>query len=595
MEKEQIDQRAPELQGPSFGDILQEQIQNAPAWFISLAIHALLLVLATFAVFAIERIQQETPTIIKHEPIKFHRLEIPDLQRGIWDVPGLAPEEGTQAEPDELEPQFPGATLAEHTETSGGDTPKGIEGIDLGPIIVGRELFESGIGLSGGSTAWGNTIWGNTMGIRGGSRSPVYGNRMGPGRENLAKQRGSTKATESAVNAALRWLARHQNEDGSWSPDRFDRHCKAQDKCDGFGDAKYDVGITALALLAFLGRGYTHLSRESYQDPLTGKNICYGDVVYKAIVYLQKEQEASGKIAGGDRDKYMYNHAIATMALAEAFGMTNEPLLKPAAEKAIDYLLAAQNRTQLGGATTTTGWRYRYRYAEDLQRRGGASDTSVTGWCVLALKSAALSELRINKIDRGYDGAYRWIQSVTDDTRSYLVGYDSIRSAGLKVKSCVCPKDKCRCGSGRHCTGNCMWANHPTMTAIGVLTRLYVKGNPRDPAVRGGIEIITRSENLPRWEQRDQNGENQIDSYYWYYAALALAQYTGWRGHLWNKWVKAINKTLPPHQHTKKEGCKDGSWDPKLDRWGFEGGRVYVTAINALTLEVFYRYPGIRY
>ena len=39
-------------------------------------------------------------------------------------------------------------------------------------------------------------------------------------------------------------------------------------------------------------------------------------------------------------------------------------------------------------------------------------------------------------------------------------------------------------------------------------------------------------------------------------------------------------------------GCANGSWDP-VDRWGFEGGRVYATAINALTLEVYYRYDNV--
>jgi hypothetical protein len=30
-----------------------------------------------------------------------------------------------------------------------------------------------------------------------------------------------------------------------------------------------------------------------------------------------------------------------------------------------------------------------------------------------------------------------------------------------------------------------------------------------------------------------------------------------------------------------------------MDRWGAVGGRVYATAINALTLETFYRYANV--
>lgn len=38
----------------------------------------------------------------------------------------------------------------------------------------------------------------------------------------------------------------------------------------------------------------------------------------------------------------------------------------------------------------------------------------------------------------------------------------------------------------------------------------------------------------------------------------------------------------------KADGCTWGSWDP-IDRWGEKGVRVYATAINVLTLDVYYR------
>jgi hypothetical protein len=45
-------------------------------------------------------------------------------------------------------------------------------------------------------------------------------------------------------------------------------------------------------------------------------------------------------------------------------------------------------------------------------------------------------------------------------------------------------------------------------------------------------------------------------------------------------------------QNSRPGSCTDGSWEP-VDRWSCEGGRVYATAINALTLEVFYRYENV--
>jgi len=48
-----------------------------------------------------------------------------------------------------------------------------------------------------------------------------------------------------------------------------------------------------------------------------------------------------------------------------------------------------------------------------------------------------------------------------------------------------------------------------------------------------------------------------------------------------------------PVQHGRKDGCAEGSWDTtKVDRWA-QGGRVYATAINVMTLEVYYRYKSV--
>jgi hypothetical protein len=40
-------------------------------------------------------------------------------------------------------------------------------------------------------------------------------------------------------------------------------------------------------------------------------------------------------------------------------------------------------------------------------------------------------------------------------------------------------------------------------------------------------------------------------------------------------------------------GCERGSWDPfspQPDRWGTAGGRLFLTSLSVLTLEVYYRY-----
>ena len=62
-------------------------------------------------------------------------------------------------------------------------------------------------------------------------------------------------APRERVDAALRWLADHQHPDGRWDADGF---WKMTGKTgDGSGSAVHDVGVTGLALLAFLGDGHT--------------------------------------------------------------------------------------------------------------------------------------------------------------------------------------------------------------------------------------------------------------------------------------------------------------------------------------------------
>ena len=100
----------------------------------------------------------------------------------------------------------------------------------------------------------------------------------------------------------------------------------------------------------------------------------------------------------------------------------------------------------------------------------------------------------------------------------------------------------------------------------------------------GAVNLLMSD--LPEWKA------NRIDFYYWYYGSLALFQYDGPDGAMWKRWDEAIRNAIIPTQHTGKDGCRNGSWDSEQDRWGVgEGGRVFATAINALTLEVYYRYP----
>ena len=84
----------------------------------------------------------------------------------------------------------------------------------------------------------------------------------------------------------------------------------------------------------------------------------------------------------------------------------------------------------------------------------------------------------------------------------------------------------------------------------------------------------------------------KIDFYYWHFATYALFQYDGPSGPRWRSWNFPMKEAVVKNQNPPSAGCKAGSWEP-VGRWCSEGGRVYATALNAMTLQVYYRFPFI--
>jgi hypothetical protein len=382
-----------------------------------------------------------------------------------------------------------------------------------------------------------------------GMRNTGSGRKGGPfGGRKLREGKGpagprARPETEKAVLSALLWLARHQSPDGSWAVQGHTAQCKGK-ACSpnpSEASADFDTGVTGLALLAFLGAGYSHLSRDTHEG------LCFGDVVKKALQWTLNRQDAEGFFGSRLGHKAMYNHAIAALAVCEAYGLSGSALFQENAQRSIDALVAAQNPGK--------GWRY--------TPRSGDSDTSVTGWAVMALKSAELSGLSLPPAS--YAGARAWLDEVTE-TDYGRAGYTH-RGTG-KV----------------YCPHNAHFDHQEALTAIAVMSRIFIDRNPADANLRNGAHLIARD--IPSWDGP------RIDFYAWYYQALALFQVDGPSGPLWSKWNKGMVEALVKPQNAPSSGCKSGSWEP-VDRWSCEGGRVYATAINALTLEVYYRYDRV--
>ena len=112
------------------------------------------------------------------------------------------------------------------------------------------------------------------------------------------------------------------------------------------------------------------------------------------------------------------------------------------------------------------------------------------------------------------------------------------------------------------------------MVAVGLVCRLFLGQQPgKTPILVKAAEILKKA------------GPNSKDCYYSYYATLGMFQMG--KGH-WKDWNNQF--ALPLVARQSKTGRFAGSWDYKGVTHADRGGRIYVTSMNVLSLEVYYRY-----
>lgn len=504
--------------------------RNSPWWAISVGFHVLLILVAAFWVVATLAQDDPTPIVAAVQPppeppkIEEEKIEQKEYSNKTLDIPQRAEDAVTYE-----------AKESDHNESA--DNEEFHERKGESKDFVSDKPFK-GYGTY-------DTIGG---GSGGGGR---YGGRLG-GKEDLVARGGGNKNTENAVLEALKWLSRHQHDDGSWSVKGYISECggkktsnpaKYSGQCSpNPGDDEHNAGVSGLSLLAFLGAGYFHSSRQTYDG------IRFGDVVRKSLEWMMKNQDAEGCIGGRSGTEYMYDHLICALSMSEAYGLSQSTLFKDAAQKAVDFTVAAQNDGR--------GWRYKFK--------SGENDSSVTGWAVMVLKSGDLSGLTFPH-DTAYGGAKAWYDEVTRDDGYSSVGYYSKEQGKVRIPGV-----------------NENFEDHPAMTAVATMARIFMD-KQKNQKIDQGIKVI--AQDLPKADA------NSVDFYYWYYASLAMFQYDGPGGPMWKKWNEPMKNILVKSQNVSADD-KKGSWEP-TDRWGGVGGRVYATAINALTLEVYYRYASV--
>ena len=328
------------------------------------------------------------------------------------------------------------------------------------------------------------------------------------------------------VGRGLEFLARSQQPDGRWSLGR-----SAGQPAGEAPKLQSDTAATGLALLSFFGAGHDH-----FDGP-------HRDTVRRGLEFLLSVQKDDGDLYLPADDlsnscSWLYSHGIASMALCEAVGMTGDAIVKPAAEKACRFIAASQH-PQLGG------WRYAPRSDADL---------SVSGWMLVAIRSGQLAGVKTDEATLA--GVRRLLDASTTPSDPTRYSYNPRNAQQRRSQlSSAC------------------------MTAVGALMKLHTGTPVADPGVAESARLLVALK--PAYGSPKQRTR---DSYLWYYSSQVLV-HAGGPG--WDPWYGSLVDTLSAAQVTS--GPAAGSWDPLgavPDRWGEYGGRLYVTALHLLALEV---------
>jgi squalene cyclase len=266
--------------------------------------------------------------------------------------------------------------------------------------------------------------------------------------------------TEAVINGALRFLAAQQQTNGSWTA--VGRR----------GD--HPVAITGYVLLAFMAAG--NLPEEGD----------YAHQVNAGMQFLLDSLQPDGTYRGVNAGQYMYNHGIATIALAELYGQTKSPAIRTKLERAVKLIIS----TQSDKGDNKGGWRYR--------PFPGDADISVTVMQVVALRAAK-------------NGGFDVPQQTIDDAIDYVRRCKSGAGGGFSYQA------------GR---GEAGFAR----TAAAIYS-LQVCGQYNDPLVQAGSDYL--------FEKNRANGQ------WWTYGCnyATPAQYMI-GGATWRRWYGLMKDTL---------------------------------------------------
>jgi hypothetical protein len=305
------------------------------------------------------------------------------------------------------------------------------------------------------------------------------------------------------------------------------------EKCNREGVVEFTHGVSGLALLALLRAGIDGTAETPMHD-----------AVRRGLQFLRSAQDPRGCFGPVSDPRFVYSHAIATLVMCEAYGMTKDAECRKAAQAGLKLIAELRNPGR--------AWRY--------GERPNDNDTSVTAWMLRAL--AAGRDLGLDVDATAITDGLRYIDDLTDPATG-RTGYITKGEAPVRPEGLVES-----------------WPpqNSESLTALAIVCRIVGEKEPqrRRRFLDQSAPRLLRT--LPRWDPV----RGTIDMYYWYYGSLASYEVGK---DLWSKWDAALRKAATTA--VRKIGCPKGSFDP-LDPWGEEGGRIYSTAMMALALEAAY-------
>ncbi len=365
----------------------------------------------------------------------------------------------------------------------------------------------------------------------GGGAGSVFGSRTGGGRKRAVAQGGGSKASESSVEAGLKFLTKHQQPDGTWNPTQYQDSCSETPRCEaGQGGHDDTLVLTSQAVLVFLGAGYDHKTPTRYKV-----------TVKKGLDALLSQHQADGSIGAT-----LEAQALATCALAEAYALTNDQHLRTKAQAAVERLLVLR---LAGDDGKPLAW-----------GQAAVFDTATSVRAVMALKSAVAAGLTVGD---GLDRAKVWLE------RAWTAANPAWSSLDISKDASSFPASWSPAGGASG-----------SENEAGAAAAAYLGRKQGDPLLEslataiGQTTMAARSTDLRRT----------------YLGTLAMFQVGS---EPWKHWNATTRDALVTSQR-KGDGCFHGSWDAQAQiGLGKERGRLHSTVHALLSLEIYYAYAPI--